>query len=214
MGLVNSERISSIKVNPNNTNEVYVGVLGALWSDSQDRGVYKTKDGGKTWEKIFYLNPTSGCSDLVMDPKNPSIMYASFWEFRRTAYSFSSGGESSALYKTTDGGKTWNKIHNGFPTGKLGRIAIAAAPSNSNILYAVIESEKDADKGLYRSEDAGASWKRTNGDFGLVVRPFYFSRIVSILTFLKSLLQEVSINPDKSFLLFSIRGYKVSVRVE
>jgi photosystem II stability/assembly factor-like uncharacterized protein len=178
MGLEKSERISSIKINPNNTNEVFVGVLGALWSDSQDRGVYKTTDGGKNWEKIFYLNPSTGCSDLVMDPKDPNIMYASFWEFRRTAYSFNSGGENSALYKTTDGGKTWNKIHNGFPSGKLGRIAIAVAPSSPNILYSVLETEKDEDKGLYKSEDSGASWKRTNGDFGLVVRPFYFSRIV------------------------------------
>ena len=178
MGLPNSERISSIKINPDNTNEIFVGVLGALWGNSADRGVYKTTDGGKTWEKIFFVNETTGCSDLAMDPKDSKILYASFWEFRRTAYSFSSGGTSSALYKSTDAGKTWNKIHNGFPAGKLGRIAIAIAPSNPQILYSVIESEKDNDKGLYRSEDAGTSWKRTNGDFGLVVRPFYFSRIV------------------------------------
>ncbi len=178
MGLANSERISAIKINPQNTNEIFVGVLGALWGDSQERGVYKTSDGGKTWEKIFYVNPTTGCSDLAMDTQNPNIMYASFWEFRRTAYSFNSGGLNSALYKTTDGGKTWNKIHNGFPTGKLGRIAIAIAPSKPNVLYSVIESEKDTDKGMYRSDDAGATWKRTNGDFELVVRPFYFSRIV------------------------------------
>jgi photosystem II stability/assembly factor-like uncharacterized protein len=110
-----------------------------------------------------------------MDPTNPEVLYAAFWEFRRTAYSFNSGGLSSALYKTTDGGKTWNKIHNGFPAGKLGRIAVAVAPSNSSILYAVVEAEKD--KGLYRSDDGGANWKFLNGDFGLVVRPFYFSRI-------------------------------------
>ena len=101
-------------------------------------------------------------------------MYASFWEFRRTGWSFSSGGTKSALYKTTDGGKTWNKIHNGFPAGQLGRIAIAVAPSNSNILYSVLETEKAELNGLYRSEDAGATWKHLNSDFGLVVRPFYF----------------------------------------
>jgi photosystem II stability/assembly factor-like uncharacterized protein len=178
MGLGKSERISSIKINPSNTNEIYVGVLGALWGDSDERGVFKTTDGGKTWTKVFYINATTGCSDVVMDPKDPNVLYASFWEFRRTAFSFSSGGENSALYKSTDAGKTWNKIHSGFPAGKLGRIAIAVAPSNGQILYAVIESEKEEDKGLYRSDDAGASWKRTNGDFGLVVRPFYFSRIV------------------------------------
>lgn len=178
MGLEKSERISAVKVDPSNSNVVYAAVLGALWGPSADRGVYKTSDGGKTWDKVLYVNENTGCSDLTIDPKNPNVIYAAFWEFRRTAYSFSSGGENSALYKSTDGGKTWNKIHNGFPTGKLGRIAIAVAPSNSNILYSVIESDKAETKGLYRSDDAGANWTRTNGDFELSVRPFYFSRIV------------------------------------
>ncbi len=177
-GFDNSDRISSIEINPNNSDEIYVGVLGALWGDSEDRGVYKTTDGGKTWNKIFYIGPGTGAADLVMDPNNPNTLYASMWQFRRTGWSFNSGGEKSALYKSTDAGKTWNKIHNGFPSGKLGRIAFAVAPSNSNILYATVESEKDADKGLYRSEDAGKSWKHMSNDFELVVRPFYFSRIV------------------------------------
>jgi photosystem II stability/assembly factor-like uncharacterized protein len=178
MGLEKSERISNIIVHPSNSEIVYVGVLGALWGDSEERGVYKTTNGGMTWEKIFYLNAGTGCSELVMDPVNPDIMYAAFWEFRRTAYSFNSGGNHSALYKSTDGGKSWNKIHNGFPGGKLGRIALAVAPSDPSRLYAVLETEKDGDKGLYRSDDAGKSWTRTSGDFELVVRPFYFSRIV------------------------------------
>lgn len=177
-GLPKSDRISSIIVDPGNSNVVWVGVLGALWGDSEERGIYKTTDGGATWTKVFFVDNKTGCSDLVIDPQNPKVMYAGFWEFRRTAWSFNSGGENSALYKTTDGGVTWNKIHNGFPKGKLGRIAVTVAPSNNNILYAVIECEKDAEKGLYRSDDAGATWKHLNGDFGLVVRPFYFSRIV------------------------------------
>uniref|UniRef100_UPI00404AD1C1 WD40/YVTN/BNR-like repeat-containing protein n=1 Tax=Fulvivirga sp. TaxID=1931237 RepID=UPI00404AD1C1 len=178
VGFANSERISSIEINPNNSNEIYVGVLGGLYKDSEERGVYKTTDGGATWNKILYSDGKTGCSDLIMDPKDPNILYAAMWEFRRTGWSFSSGGNNSALYKSTDAGKTWNKIHNGFPKGKLGRFAIAVAPSNSNILYTVVESEKNEDKGLYRSDDAGKSWTHLNSDFGLVVRPFYFSRIV------------------------------------
>lgn len=178
VGFEHSERISSIEINPKNSKEMYVGVLGALWGDSQERGVYKSQDGGVTWNKILYIDESTGCSDLVMDPNNPSVLYAAMWEHRRTAWSFSSGGKNSALYKSTDAGKTWNKIHNGFPEGRLGRFAVAVAPSNSNRLYAVLETEKDQDKGLYRSDDAGKSWKHMNGDFGLVVRPFYFSRLV------------------------------------
>lgn len=178
MGLPKSDRICSIIIDPENSNIVWVGVLGALWGDSEERGIYKTTDGGATWQKVFYIDAKTGCSDLIIDPKNPKIMYASFWEFRRTPWSFNSGGTQSALYKSIDGGVSWNKIHNGFPAGKLGRIAIAIAPSNSNILYAVLETEKAALNGLYRSDDAGANWKQLNSDFGLVVRPFYFSRIV------------------------------------
>jgi photosystem II stability/assembly factor-like uncharacterized protein len=178
LGLEKTERIASVEIDPRDKNTVYVAALGALWGDSEDRGVYKTTDGGKTWTKILYVNATTGCSDLVMDPNDPNVLYAAFWEFRRTAWSFNSGGLNSALYKSTDGGKTWNKIQNGFPQGKLGRIAVTAAPSNSKILYAVVEAEKSEQKGLYRSDDAGASWKHLNSDFELTVRPFYFSRIV------------------------------------
>lgn len=178
MGFEKSERIANIIVNPKNSKEIYVAVLGALWGDSEDRGVYKTTDGGITWNKILYTNVKTGCADLAMDPKDPNTLYASMWEFRRTGWSFESGGENSALFKTTDGGKTWNKIHNGFPEGNLGRLAIAIAPSNPNILYTVIEAKKEERKGLYRSDDAGKSWKQLNNDFGITVRPFYFSRIV------------------------------------
>ena len=178
IGFENSERIANIIINPNDSNEIYVGVLGALWSDSDERGVYKSNDGGATWNKILYVNQRTGCADLAMDPTDPNILYASMWEFRRTGWSFESGGDNSALYKSTDGGKTWNKIHNGFPEGKLGRLAIAIAPSSPNILYTVIEAEEDTRKGLYRSDDSGENWKQLNNDFGITVRPFYFSRIV------------------------------------
>lgn len=142
MGLPKSDRISSIIIDPKNSDIVWVGVLGALWGDSDERGIYKTTDGGATWNKVLFVDNKTGCSDLIIDPKNSAIMYASFWEFRRTGWSFSSGGTKSALYKSVDSGKTWNKIHTGFPAGQLGRIAIAVAPSNSNILYSVLETEK------------------------------------------------------------------------
>ncbi len=178
IGFKNSERISDVIVNPDNSNEVYVGVLGALWSDSEERGVFKSSDGGETWKNILYVNESTGSADLTIDPNNPNIIYASMWEFRRGPWFFESGGESSALYKSVDGGESWAKIHNGFPEGKLGRLAIAVAKTDSNILYTVIEAEKDDDKGLYKSLDGGDSWEQVNNDFGITVRPFYFSRIV------------------------------------
>jgi photosystem II stability/assembly factor-like uncharacterized protein len=177
IGFEKSERIAGIQVNPKNPNEVYVAVLGPLWSDSDERGLYKTTDGGKTWNKILFVDKTTGASDLTLDPKDPNIVYVTFWEVRRKPWAFVSGGAKSAVYKSTDAGKTFNKIHNGFPSGELGRMAIAVAPSNTNVLYTVIESKEDKYKGLYRSDDAGASWKQLNNDFGIVVRPFYFSRI-------------------------------------
>ena len=178
IGFEKSERISNVIINPNNSNEIYVGVLGALWSDSEERGVYKSIDGGVSWKKILYINESTGCADLAIDPENPLVLYASMWEHRRTAWSFESGGENSALYKSNDGGQSWKKIHNGFPKGNLGRLAISVAPSKTNILYTVIEAENDSEKGLYRSEDYGESWNQLNNDFEITVRPFYFSKIV------------------------------------
>lgn len=177
VGFEKSERISSIVINPNNTDEMYVGVLGALWSDSEDRGVYKSLDGGKTWDKILYVGPSTGAADVIMDPNNPSVLYTSMWEFRRSGWDFTSGGRTSALYKSTDSGKTWDKIHTGFPEGDLGRITVAIAPSDTNIIYAVLETGEKATNGLWKSSDTGNSWEHLNNDFGLTVRPFYFSRI-------------------------------------
>ena len=178
IGLEKSERIANVIVNPTNPNEIFVAVLGALWGDSEERGVYRSEDGGASWEKVLYVDQKTGCADLAMDPTDPNTLYASMWEFRRTGWSFMSGGSNSALYKSTNGGTSWKRIHNGFPEGDLGRLGIAVAPSNPKVLYTVIEAEKDERKGLYRSDDAGENWKQLNNDFGITVRPFYFSRIV------------------------------------
>ena len=177
MGFENSERIASVVINPQNTNEIYVGVLGALWSDSEERGVYKTTNGGETWDKILYMGPSTGAADVIMDPNSPNVLYASMWQFRRSGWGFESGGENSAIYKSVDAGVTWDKIQKNMPTGKLGRIGIALAPSDTNILYAVIETGEKSTNGLWKSVDAGANWEHLNSDFGLTVRPFYFSRI-------------------------------------
>lgn len=177
MGLKDTEHISDIIIHPKNGNTVYVGAQGHLWNANAERGVFKTTDGGKTWNKILYIDENTGCADLEIDPKNPEVLYAAMWSHRRYPDFFDSGFTgNSGLYKSTDGGATWNKIHNGLPKTMLGRIGIAAAPSNPNVLYASVES-KDI-KGMYKSTDAGANWKLVNSDFNNGVRPFYFSRLV------------------------------------
>jgi photosystem II stability/assembly factor-like uncharacterized protein len=175
-GLEKSERIGKILIDPKNPDIVYVAVMGALWGDSEDRGVYKTADGGKSWSKLLYVNPSTGCADMVMDPLNPAVIYAAMWDFRREAHTFRSGGPGSGLYKSTDAGATWNKIQQGFPDGTLGRIALAVSPVAPHYLYATVESKKSA---LYRSSDQGASWTRFSEQPAMGERPFYFSLLVA-----------------------------------
>jgi len=175
MGLPGSERISRILIDPVNPDIVFAAVLGALWGDSDERGVYKTIDGGKSWNNILFVNPSSGCADMAMDPVDHSVIYASMWDFRRQAHTFRSGGPGSGLYRSTDGGTTWNKIHNGLPSGTLGRIAVAVSPVKPHYLYALAESEKSA---LYRSSDRGTSWEKMSDQYMMSDRPFYYSLIV------------------------------------
>ena len=175
MGLPKSERIGRILIDPVNPDIVYVAALGALWGDSEDRGIFKTSDGGKTWTRLLYVNPSTGCADMAMDPVNHSVIYASMWDFRRQAYTFRSGGPGSGLYKSEDGGTTWNKIQNGLPAGNLGRIAVAVSPVKPYYLYALVESAKSA---LYRSSDQGVSWEKMSDQYVLGDRPFYYSLIV------------------------------------
>ena len=175
MGLEDSEHIARIAVDTKQSDTVYVCAAGHLWNANEQRGVFKTTDGGKTWKKILYVDANTGCSDLQIDPQMPSIVYAGMWQFRRQPDFFSSGGPGSGLYKSTDGGEHWQKLTNGIPAGNLGRIALAVAPSRPSVVYALIESKKTA---LYRSDDLGEHWRAVNDSFNVTVRPFYFARIV------------------------------------
>src|ERR1051326_6053654 len=174
VGLDSCERISKIAIDPTNSDIVYVAVPGALWSDSKNRGLYKTTDGGKSWSKILYSDTKTGCADVVIDPKKPNIIYASMWQFRRTPWSFMSGGKGSQLLKSTDGGKTWKKIQNGFDGQELGRICLAISPSDPNKLYAIAESANTA---LYSTNDGGENWVKKSAGQNVTWRPFYFSVI-------------------------------------
>jgi photosystem II stability/assembly factor-like uncharacterized protein len=172
MGLENTEHISKIIVNPKDNNIVYAAAPGPLWSDSEDRGLYKTTDAGKTWKKILFVDEKTGCADILVDPKNPNVIYASMWEFRRRPWSFSSGGAGSGLYKSIDGGESWDRIDKEFTEGDLGRICLAMSPSDSKIIYAIAESKNT---GLYVSNNGGETWKRNSASGNVTARPFYFS---------------------------------------
>lgn len=175
MGLENSRAIHRIIINPQNPNIVYAGVFGSQWGDHEERGVYRTRDGGKSWERILFTNPRSGIADLVIDPANPNHLIAAMWEFRRDPWFFKSGGPGSGLFTTYDGGDNWTQLSSdsGLPEGELGRIGLAFAASKPEIVYALIESKKN---GLYRSDDGGRTWK-LQADKGMGNRPFYYSEI-------------------------------------
>ncbi|MDX1761449.1 MAG: hypothetical protein R3218_04775 [Christiangramia sp.] len=174
MGLEKTRHIHRVIVHPNNPDIVYAAAIGSPWGAHEERGVYKTTDGGKTWNKILYSNKLTGAADLVMDPNNPNKLIAAMWEHKRDPWFFKSGGEGSGLFITHDGGETWQEKTeaDGLPKGELGRIGLAIAPSNSNIVYALVESKKNA---LYKSEDGGFSWKMINDKEEIGNRPFYYS---------------------------------------
>lgn len=175
LGLENSRNIHRIIIDPRNSDVVYVGAQGSAFGDSEERGVFKTTDGGKSWQKILYVNERTGIADLVMDPSNPNKLFAAMWEFRREPWFFTSGGKGSGLYVTFDGGKTWTKRteKDGLPSGELGRIGIAIARSNPEIVYALIEAKVNA---LYKSTDGGFKWFKVS-DKNIGDRPFYYAEI-------------------------------------
>jgi photosystem II stability/assembly factor-like uncharacterized protein len=172
VGLDSTEHISKIAIHPQNSSIIYVAAPGPLWSNSKSRGLYKSVDCGKTWQKIFYVDEKTGCADVAIDPSNPEVIYASMWQFRRTPWSFASGGPSSGLFKSIDGGKTWKKIQNGFTPGDLGRIVIALTPSAPKNVFAIVEAKKTK---LYISSDGGENWKEQSSSPNVTARPFYFS---------------------------------------
>ncbi|MBK8068339.1 MAG: hypothetical protein IPK27_12130 [Rhodanobacteraceae bacterium] len=174
LGLKQSERIHRIVVHPQDGDTAWVAAMGPLWSAGGERGVYKTSDGGKSWRRVLPGDARTGASELVIDPQNPNRLYASMWTFQRTPYSFKSGGEGSGLYRSVDGGETWRRlgVAEGLPAGELGRIALALAPSEPRIVYALVESQKNS---LMRSDDGGDHFVAVNSDVNVHNRPFYFS---------------------------------------
>ena len=172
MGLKETFNIHRIILHRDDPNTVFVSALGNAWADSEHRGVYRTTDGGTTWQKILYLDPRIGAADLVADPSNPNKLFVNMWRYRRWPWFFNSGGEGSGLHMTVDGGNTWQRLgeQQGLPAGPVGKIGLAIARSKPEVVYALVESKKNA---LYRSEDGGYSWKKT-ADKNIGDRPFYY----------------------------------------
>jgi photosystem II stability/assembly factor-like uncharacterized protein len=177
VGLEKSRHVPRIRIHPNNPEIVYAAVLGNIYKPTEERGIYKSTDGGTTWRKTLYVNEQSGAVDLVMDPNNPRILFASTWRAKRTPYSLSSGGDGSALWKSTDSGETWNEVskNEGFPKDTLGIIGVTVSPKNSDRVWAIVEHKEKG--GLYRSEDGGEKWTQVNSERKLRQRAWYYTRL-------------------------------------
>ena len=174
MGLANTGQIPVVIVSPADANTIYAASIGHVWGANAERGVFRSTDGGKSWQKVLYVNDTTGASDLVMDPQNPKVLYAGMWQVTRRPWIMESGGESSGIYRTTDGGDTWQKMTNGLPTGIVGRIGLAVAASNPQHVYALVESRSGV---LWESRDGGERWTKVSDERSIQARPFYFSHL-------------------------------------
>ena len=173
MGLRDSERVSAIAVHPQNPDIVYIGALGHAFGPNEERGVFMTTDGGKTWTKTLYIDNQHGVADLDIDPTNPNILYAGMWSFERKPWTHRSGSEKGGVYKSIDGGRTWNKLTNGLPK-LMGRIGVRVAPSNPNVVYVIVESK---DGTLYRSDDRGETFRNVSKQDSIVSRGFYYTTV-------------------------------------
>jgi photosystem II stability/assembly factor-like uncharacterized protein len=177
-GLEKTERINRIALHPDDPDTAYAAALGTLWGENEERGIFKTTNGGKTWRRILYADSKTGGTDIKLDPYNPQKVYASLWQHRRWPHFFRSGGPGSGLYLSWDGGESWKRktTEDGLPEGDLGRITIAPSPALRGRVYALVEAEKSA---MLRSDDAGESWIRTNEDHDIAIRPFYYTEIAA-----------------------------------
>ncbi len=177
LGLAETQHISRVIIHPTNPDLVYVAAQGALHGPNKERGIFKSTDGGATWNKVLFVNQSTGCSELSMDMSNPDVLYAAMWEHQRVPWKVISGGDGSGLYKSTDAGKTWKKIHKGLPKEK-GKMAIAVSRSNPDKVYALIESDTQKDKsGLFVSNNGGAQWSKVSGDNRLTQRAWYYIEV-------------------------------------
>ena len=175
VGLKDSRHIASVIVHPTQPDTAFVAALGHVYGPNQERGIFRTKDGGKTWEKVLYINDRTGGIDVVFDPQNPHVLFAAMWEGYRTPWSLNSGGDKSGLYRSGDDGTTWKRIEgNGFPEAPLGRIGVSVAGGDSNVVYALVEAKKG---GLYRSDDGGEKWSLVNDDHRFRQRAWYFTHV-------------------------------------
>ena len=175
MGLADSERIARIRIDPRDPNTVYVAALGHEWGPNEERGLFKTTDGGNTWSRVLYRDKDTGCSGVDLDPVNPLIVYAGMYTYRRLPWRFDGGGRETGLYRSMDGGVTWAKLTNGLPNGPIDRVGVAVAPSHPETVYMVTEAKEGGV--LFRSDDRGNSWQMVNDDPTINFRPFYYSDI-------------------------------------